>query len=637
MPKLNTYSTLADLPEGVRFVGFVPGTGDAFDTHQITRNAIREFILSVVPVIKGDDGKQVELRANGTAIQWRYVGDPTWIDLVLLASLKGDKGDKGAKVILQRSATHIQYGYEGDTTWTNLVALSELKGDKGDSGTGLKNRSQWVTGTTYVPGDYVFDTGSSTASSMWILSGDVPYVSTTKPNADLTHWVEFVAPAGKDGNPGTNGREVVIQKGATAIQWRYATNDPTWKDIVTLAELKGDKGNPGDPGTNGKSAEWQKSATHIQWRLVGDTTWINIVPLADIKGDPGAAGKGVPAAGAVGYILSKASATDYDTAWIPAPTGGGAGDVTKAGDNVFTGFNTFGGKIYSGTKPGTGAPADGANTFLCWGSALFNAGMVVNVGTAEFKYKVNLANGFNVPSITTVTPASGIATITPYVVQQKVGLTADVATLKLQLPDASSKDGSNNVFPVIDSGTIFRVYFPFGVTALTVTPGLDSFGWTPAKIVGAPTSILAGVLELQYLTSEGTWYVVKAPTAPFIYTRTNILGPVGQATGVPTGAIIEQGSNANGTYTKFASGLMMCSQTLKDLGALAAGATATYEWTFPAPFGTSDSLSVWAPCVDGPCIAYTPSFNQSRVTIAFYAITQTNNSRFTLMAYGRWY
>ena len=35
----------------------------------------------------GGTGREVELRNNGTAIQWRYVGDTSWIDLVQLADL----------------------------------------------------------------------------------------------------------------------------------------------------------------------------------------------------------------------------------------------------------------------------------------------------------------------------------------------------------------------------------------------------------------------------------------------------------------------------------------------------------------------------------------------------------------------
>lgn len=43
-----------------------------------------------------------------------------------------------------------------------------------------------------------------------------------------------------------------------------------------------------------------------------------------------------------------------------------------------------------------------------------------------------------------------------------------------------------------------------------------------------------------------------------VYTSQNILGTVSQSGGVPTGAIIERGENANGRYTKYADGTLIC-------------------------------------------------------------------------------
>ena len=40
----------------------------------------------------GTDGREIELQNNGTYIQWRYVGDEEWINLVSLSDLKGENG-----------------------------------------------------------------------------------------------------------------------------------------------------------------------------------------------------------------------------------------------------------------------------------------------------------------------------------------------------------------------------------------------------------------------------------------------------------------------------------------------------------------------------------------------------------------
>ncbi|MFN3758429.1 MAG: hypothetical protein ACK4SF_04360 [Algoriphagus aquaeductus] len=43
----------------------------------------------------GLDGREVELRNSGTAIEWRYVGDPDWVNLVDLEEITGQDGDHG--------------------------------------------------------------------------------------------------------------------------------------------------------------------------------------------------------------------------------------------------------------------------------------------------------------------------------------------------------------------------------------------------------------------------------------------------------------------------------------------------------------------------------------------------------------
>ena len=43
----------------------------------------------------GTDALPIEIQVGETHIQWRYVGETEWKDLVSLESLKGDKGDKG--------------------------------------------------------------------------------------------------------------------------------------------------------------------------------------------------------------------------------------------------------------------------------------------------------------------------------------------------------------------------------------------------------------------------------------------------------------------------------------------------------------------------------------------------------------
>ncbi|WP_270809049.1 phage tail protein [Aeromonas sp. QDB08] len=79
------------------------------------------------------------------------------------------------------------------------------------------------------------------------------------------------------------------------------------------------------------------------------------------------------------------------------------------------------------------------------------------------------------------------------------------------------------------------------------------------------------------------------------YRRANILGPVSQQNGMPTGAIIEQGSNANGSYIRFADGTQWCFAEVElilnvskpnSFGSTAGQGYGPPDsvWYFPAPF-----------------------------------------------------
>ena len=89
--------------------------------------------------------KEIVLQNNSTYIQWKYINDVDWINLISLAELTGPQGlvgltgDDGREIELNKSATHIQWRYVGDVSWVDLVLLSDLKGEQGLPGTSDKN------------------------------------------------------------------------------------------------------------------------------------------------------------------------------------------------------------------------------------------------------------------------------------------------------------------------------------------------------------------------------------------------------------------------------------------------------------------------------------------------------------------
>ena len=73
------------------------------------------------------------------------------------------------------------------------------------------------------------------------------------------------------------------------------------------------------------------------------------------------------------------------------------------------------------------------------------------------------------------------------------------------------------------------------------------------------------------------------------YAQNNILGTVSQSGGVPTGAIIESGSNANGEFVRYADGTQICwIGNLQGNGSSAVGNTASdVRWDMPIAFANT--------------------------------------------------
>lgn len=85
--------------------------------------------------------------------------------------------------------------------------------------------------------------------------------------------------------------------------------------------------------------------------------------------------------------------------------------------------------------------------------------------------------------------------------------------------------------------------------------------------------------------SDDTWgdkLNANLDTLDDAYTLGTILGTVSQTAGVPTGALIQKGSNANGRYRREADGEQICRQILT----LSYSSTSLLSavWTFPAVF-----------------------------------------------------
>ncbi|WP_242176578.1 hypothetical protein [Pseudomonas sp. MONT-RG-20F-20-E-7-02] len=131
-------------------------------------------------------------------------------------------------------------------------------------------------------------------------------------------------------------------------------------------------------------------------------------------------------------------------------------------------------------------------------------------------------------------------------------------------------------------------------------------------------------------------------------TAVTILGTVSQTGGVPTGSVIERGSNANGEYVKFADGtmiqkLVISSQSIAVTGAYAGvfyGPAALLSWTYPVAFvGTMPAARLDA--YASPHLALGALAGAPSLTAATFVVkdeqTYTANFNLTYTAFGRWF
>jgi hypothetical protein len=129
--------------------------------------------------------------------------------------------------------------------------------------------------------------------------------------------------------------------------------------------------------------------------------------------------------------------------------------------------------------------------------------------------------------------------------------------------------------------------------------------WQVYCQVGGNSATTGRLWHRVYNTATSAWMPWR-----MVYDQGAILGTVAQDAGVPTGALIETGSNANGRYSRWADGTQMCWHTISAGSGIAAGAgtaaspyaTAAFGWTFPAAFALPPVVNGTA-AVDGATLA----------------------------------
>jgi len=152
-------------------------------------------------------------------------------------------------------------------------------------------------------------------------------------------------------------------------------------------------------------------------------------------------------------------------------------------------------------------------------------------------------------------------------------------------------------------------------------------------------TIYSGPRTLYRYYASGAWQ----PWRDY-YTPSNVVGTVSQDTSVPNRAMIEFGSNANGSYTRFADGTQICLSP-----ALTVDATLLYDtyfyvpstpatWTYPAAFSAVPHVT--PPTIRtalGGVAGYAGSVGVSSAQAAALCTRSRSGLSMYMSAIGRWY
>ncbi|MDA1380503.1 prophage tail fiber N-terminal domain-containing protein [Plesiomonas shigelloides subsp. oncorhynchi] len=152
--------------------------------------------------------------------------------------------------------------------------------------------------------------------------------------------------------------------------------------------------------------------------------------------------------------------------------------------------------------------------------------------------------------------------------------------------------GDTLIYTTSDSGSYYKIDNTESVTSVQGEKGAVTL--TPEKI-GADAAGTAAALVDQHAQKAGVHPISGISGLQSVldskYSQGNIVGSVSQSGGVPTGAIIQRGRNANGEFVRFADGTQIClsSQVISttEFGTPGPNMTVSKTWTFPANFSSS--------------------------------------------------
>ncbi|MCB5408460.1 DUF2793 domain-containing protein [Pseudogemmobacter faecipullorum] len=201
------------------------------------------------------------------------------------------------------------------------------------------------------------------------------------------------------------------------------------------------------------------------------------------------------------------------------------------------------------------------------------------------------------------------------------------AGMQLKLNKASAAETGSLLFQTGWSGRA-----EMGCTGsddFAVKVSADGSAWQVALALGAATGIADFPQGLR---------VAGSP----VCSRASLVGTVTQSAGLPTGAVLERGSNASGSWLRLADGTQICwhhgFSVANVSTALGAGFTSpAVSWSYPQSFlaGSAPVVSGLADGVDCWLAAAAPSASSASLRVLSF-LSKAGSQALRVMAVGRW-
>jgi uncharacterized repeat protein (TIGR02543 family) len=219
--------------DGYELVGwFLDGEEWVFASDKVTKN-ITLVAQWEEDVTDGVDGREVEFNVSDTHIEWRYVGEETWNELIDLDLLKGAAGEAGSngtdgrEVVIEIVDNEIVWKYEGEEDYHSLIDLEDLKGKDGNDGSDGKDGLDGIS---------VVDV---------TINEDGHLILTLSDNTEIDAG-KVVGKDGQDGTDGLSAYEIYkkhnVNYNKTEAEWltdlvRGKLSDSDTLDVLTYEQL----------------------------------------------------------------------------------------------------------------------------------------------------------------------------------------------------------------------------------------------------------------------------------------------------------------------------------------------------------------------------------------------------------------